>query len=88
MADFIHLRRIGYKMWRVVGGLNDIWELMELLSVDLTQENVDKLANKIEAFDKAVVSMKNTIQSSIKEVAGDENNEIDVEISDEGNLLT
>lgn len=87
MRDLIHLGRFHKKILAVFSGLTEINRALEMLANDPKQSNAELLSSALVTFDGSVTIMKENIVSLVREISGDENEEIDVEITENGNLI-
>jgi len=87
VENFIHLGRFRDRILTVFSDLVYLNHTLDVLAEISDQYNVDQVANALSKVNLSVDVMKNTIESLIKEIAGVESEEIDVQVTQDGNIL-
>lgn len=87
MPDLIHLNRFQKKILVVFSDLVFLNRALDELAEYRNQDNIDKLAEHLKCFDESVERLHDTLSKLLNEIVGVDDNEIDVQVTDKGNLL-
>ena len=87
MDDIIHLNRFRKRILTVLSDLVLLNTAIEELAQNPIQSNVNKVADKLSKFDGSVSILRDSLGKVLNEIAGIEDDEIDAEVTEEGNIL-
>ena len=86
-SEFVHLNRLNRRMIGTFSTLCAINVLIEQLSNATDQPTLNKLAEALHAFEMASEHLKGAVTSFVKEAAGLDDEELEVEETEQGYKL-